>query len=139
MTNPRLSHRSQHPEGHVAAVDPAARQVPGVGTPSACPGTSPTGPPPAQGVAVEQGRPPLLQAEPTAAWTAHVSLLAATALGLAFASGASDGNVSTLIHLADNADILLQASTAVLLLEVAPRQTRAIAADLLGRAARTCA
>jgi hypothetical protein len=72
--------------------------------------------------------------------TTQVSLLAATALGLAFSSGSTDGNVRTLTSLgAPDADLLLKASTAVLELAVGPRGTRVLAADLLGRAARVCA
>jgi hypothetical protein len=72
--------------------------------------------------------------------TTQVSLLAATALGLAFSSGSTDGHVRTLRSLgATDADILLEASSAVLELAVGPRGTRVLAADLLGRAARVCA
>jgi hypothetical protein len=81
-------------------------------------------------------RPPL-PAEESASRTTHMSLLAATALGLAFASGATDRDVRTLAALAEpDAEVLLQASAAVLALEVAPGQTRARAAELLRGAAR---
>jgi hypothetical protein len=81
-------------------------------------------------------RPPL-PVEESAPRTTHMSLLAATALGLAFASGATDRDVRTLAALAEpDAEVLLQASAAVLALEVAPGQTRARAAELLRGAAR---
>jgi hypothetical protein len=79
-------------------------------------------------------------AEPRDHRTTQVSLLAATALGLAFSSGSTDGNVHTLRSLgAPDADILLEASAAVLELAVGPRGARVLAADLLGRAAQVCA
>jgi hypothetical protein len=72
--------------------------------------------------------------------TTQVSLLAATALGLAFSSGAADGNVHTLRSLgAPDPDVLLEASAAVLELAVGSRGVRVIASDLLGRAALACA
>jgi hypothetical protein len=88
----------------------------------------------------ERGTPPFPAAEANnSARRTQVSLLAATALGLAFSSGSTDGNVHTLTSLgAPDAGILLEASAAVLELEVGPRRTRVVAADLLGRAARVC-
>jgi hypothetical protein len=87
----------------------------------------------------EPATPPFPAAEANSDRRTQVSLLAATALGLAFSSGSTDGNVHTLTSLgAPDAGILLEASAAVLELEVGPRHTRVVAADLLGRAARVC-
>lgn len=113
MENPYASYASQHPIDHAAVLDRDVPEVPAVGSP------------------------PFEPAEPTASRTSHVSLLAATALGLAFTTGATDGNVRRLKTLADpDPGTLAQASTAVLEIGVAPRHTRAIAAEILGRAAR---
>jgi hypothetical protein len=70
----------------------------------------------------------------------HVSLLAATAVGLVLVSGGIDGDVRTLVGLAHpDRTVLLEASAAVLLLEVGSERTRAVAADLLRRAAHRIA
>jgi hypothetical protein len=113
MTNHRSSHHRQHPDGDVALLEADDPQ---------------------------HATPDLHPDEPIASHAPHISLLAATALGFAFSSGATDGNVRTLTVLAEpHTDNLLQAGAAVLELEVAPRHTRAIAAELLGQAARRCA
>jgi hypothetical protein len=78
--------------------------------------------------------------EPRRDRATHVSLLAATALGLVFVSGGVDGDVHTLVDLArPDRSVLLEASAAVLLLEVGSERTRAVAADLLHRAAHRLA
>jgi hypothetical protein len=70
----------------------------------------------------------------------HVSLLAATAVGLVLVSGGVDGDVHTLVGLAHpDRTVLLEASAAVLLLEVGSERTRVVAADLLHRAAHRIA
>jgi hypothetical protein len=140
MTNPPSSPCGQ-PAGHLAVFDPATDQIAAVEPPGARPrarGLPGTAGRPA--VVPERGTPPLSTAEAKAYRATQVSLLAATALGLAFASGPTDGNVRTLTRLgAPDADILLEASAAVLELAVEPRKTRVLAAHLLGRAAVLCA
>jgi hypothetical protein len=140
MTN-RSSSPGGHPAGNTAVFDPAADQV--VAVVPAGVGPRARGLPGTVGgpvVVPERGTPPLPTAEARTYRATHVSLLAATALGLAFASGATDGNARTLTQLvAPDADLLLEASTAVLELAVGPRRTRVLAAHLLGRAAVLCA
>jgi hypothetical protein len=71
--------------------------------------------------------------------TPEVAMLAATALGFAVSSGATDDNVRRLTTLAESEpDVLAQACAAASQLCVAPEQDRIIAVDLLGRAARRC-
>jgi hypothetical protein len=142
MTYQPASHRGHHPVEPVAAFSPDTEQLCAVDPPCGRPRrrrdplgatARPPGPP-------ERGTPPIPAAEDSDYRTTQVSLLAATALGLAFSSGSTDGNVHTLTRLgAPDADIFLEASAAVLELAVGPRRTRVLAADLLGRAARICA
>jgi hypothetical protein len=71
---------------------------------------------------------------------AQVSLLAATAIGLAFVAGDADADVATLVELAStDRSVLVEASTAVLALEVAAKRTRVLASQLLRQAARRLA
>jgi hypothetical protein len=141
MTYQPASHRGHHPVGLMVDLSPGAEQCcaidpPGGGARKKDLLGATAGPlvPP------ERGTPPSPAAEDSDYRTTHVSLLAATALGLAFSSGSTDGNVRTLTSLgAPDADILLEASAAVLELAVGPRGARVLAADLLGRAARVSA
>jgi hypothetical protein len=142
MPDHRTSHRGyRHPVGPVAVFGPGAGQSCAVEPPGVKPRErhllwTTAGP-----MDVPEHRtPPLPAGGGSNDRTAQVSLLAATALGLALSSGAADGNVRTLTSLGGpDADILLEASAAVLELEVGPRRTRVLAADLLERAARICA
>jgi hypothetical protein len=67
---------------------------------------------------------------------AQVSLLAATAIGLAFVAGEVETDVATLAELAgSDRSVLAEASTAVFALEVVSARTRRAASTLLRRAA----
>jgi hypothetical protein len=141
MTYQPASHRAHQPVGPVANRSPDNGRLRAVDPPGGSPRNwdllgavaKPLVPP-------EHRAPPGHAAEDSDYRTTQVSLLAATALGLAFSSGSTDGNVRTLTSLgAPDADILLKASAAVLELAVGSRRTRVLAADLLGRAARVCA
>jgi hypothetical protein len=140
MTYQPASHRGHHPVGPMADLSPDAQQCCAVDPPGGDPRWRDLGATVGPLVPPEPGTPPFPAAEDSNDRTTQVSLLAATALGLAFSSGSTDGHVRTLTSLgAPDADLLLKASTAVLELAVGPRGTRVLAADLLGRAARVCA
>jgi hypothetical protein len=63
---------------------------------------------------------------------AQVSLLVATAIGLAFVGGEVDGDVATLADLAgSDRSVLIEASTAVFAREVVSGRTRRAASRLL--------
>jgi hypothetical protein len=73
---------------------------------------------------------------PASVRAAQVSLLAATAIGLAFVAGEVDGDIATLADLAgSDRSVLAEASTAVFALEVVSGRTRRAASQLLRRAA----
>jgi hypothetical protein len=68
-----------------------------------------------------------------------VALLAATALGFAFASGSTAANVAVLVTLAERLpEDLLAARRAVVDIDIATPAERRTAADLLARAAGRC-
>ena len=93
----------------------------------------------------QQDAPPAVDGTPASIqthqyWNAsgHVALLAATALGFAYAPTAdSEAHTRRLVALAPDTESLTQAQTAVLTLEVGSAQARTQAAALLRRAGAT--